>query len=467
MSKILVAVGVDFPGDFVESVSVNSDHSLLDADIIFFRPELSAFPSEKDVLGHRRTYQGDRWLSEEGSFALQRAIAHWRSQLKIAHEASKTIIIFLAPYENVYVDTGGREHSGTGRNRHTTVMLDGRSNYEFLPLDLKVTATAGKGIKIANDLGFLTPLWHLLREHVQYRVLLEGKGIKPILFTRTGDKIVGGILAGKGTLVLWPDLNSEKFFTEAGSWTKMAKQLGHQLVSVATETDRVAHAESDVSPTPDWTTASEFRLREEEVIQNSILSLDSKIERLLGRRQSEQQRLSKAGTLRSLLFEKGPRLESAVRDALRILGFKADGFKEGEHEFDAVFESPEGRFVGEVEGRDEKGIAISKLSQLERNLQEDYTRDEVNEYAKGVLFGNAERLLPLEKRGEFFTDKVLSGARRTKIALVRTPDLFKVAMHIKDFSDLEFAKRCRLAIADSEGGIVNFPKPQPPDDTPE
>jgi hypothetical protein len=466
MAKIVVSVGFRFPGGIVEYVPTNSDRSLLDADIILFRADISDFPSEQTHLGEFRTYQGDRRLSEEGSFALKRAARHWNSQLKIAYETNKTILVLLPPYEQVRVDSGQRAYSGTGRNRQTTVLLSEINSYEFLPIKMTATASVGTGIKPATDLGFLAPLWGFLKEHLKYQVMLEDTSFRPLLLTRTGNKIVGGLLAGKGAMILWPDIDlpRETFVTEGGAWSKFAKQFGHQLLDLIIETDKAAHAEGNVTPTPTWATASEFRLQEENQIQGSILSLDGKIETLIAQRQVEQEQLIKAGSLRALLFEKGPRLESAVRDALTTLGFQADKFKDGEHEFDAVFEAPEGRFIGEVEGRDQKGIAIEKLSQLERNIQEDYARDEITTYAKGVLFGNAERLTPIEQRGDFFTVKVLSGAQRSRISLVRTPDLFEVAKSLRNFPDADFAKKCREAIALGEGGIVVFPKPERPSD---
>jgi hypothetical protein len=213
VTKIVASVGFRFPGGIVESIPTNSDRSLLDADIVIFRGDISEFPSEQTHLGHPRTYQGDRWLSEDGSFALKRAVRHWNSQLKLAHEANKTIIALLPPYERVYVDTGERKHSGTGRNRQTTVMLAEMNNYEFLPVRLKVIASVGKGMKAEQNLSFLIPLWKLLKDHLQYQVMLEGSELKPLLLTRTGNKTVGGVVRGKGVMVLWPDLTyGEEFF---------------------------------------------------------------------------------------------------------------------------------------------------------------------------------------------------------------------------------------------------------------
>jgi hypothetical protein len=197
VAKAIVSVGFEFPGGLVETISTNSDRSLLDADIILFRSDLEDFPSERTVLGEARTYQGDRWLSENASFALKRSISHWQSQLKIAFDANKTIIVFLAPFEHVYIDSGKREHSGTGRNRQTTVMLSEADNYQILPIRLKATPSVGSGIKQNSDLGFLLPLWNLLKPYLQYQVMLEGE-FKPILLTRTGDKIVGGVVSGNG-----------------------------------------------------------------------------------------------------------------------------------------------------------------------------------------------------------------------------------------------------------------------------
>jgi hypothetical protein len=89
--------------------------------------------------------------------------------------------------------------------------------------------------------------------------------------------------------------------------------------------------------------------------------------------------LENEGGLRRLLFERGPQLEAAILESLRLWALWLRTI-ESDTEFDAVFSSEEGRFLGEAEGKDNKAINIDKLSQLERNIQEDYARDEVNEF---------------------------------------------------------------------------------------
>ena len=175
---------------------------------------------------------------------------------------------------------------------------------------------------------------------------------------------------------------------------------------------------------------------------------------------SFQDKLHQAGSLRRLLFEQGKVLESAILEALRLFGFDAQSFANGESEFDSVFVSREGRCLGEAEGKDNKPINIDKCSQLERNIQEDFSHEDVTDYAKGVLFGNAFRLLPLQDRGEFFTAKCVSAAKRAKAALVRTPDLFAPAKYLKENpDDVEYTKQCREAIFRANGEVVVFPPP--------
>ena len=147
-------------------------------------------------------------------------------------------------------------------------------------------------------------------------------------------------------------------------------------------------------------------------------------------------------------------------EVLRLFGYSAERFNEGGSEFDAIFVAAEGRFLGEAEGKDNKAINIDKLSQLERNIHEDFSREEVTEYANGVLFGNGYRLLAPEKRQELFTDKCMTGAKRAGVSLIGTPDLFEPARYLVENDDKLYAERCRKAILDGKGTVVKFPVPR-------
>jgi hypothetical protein len=246
---------------------------------------------------------------------------------------------------------------------------------------------------------------------------------------------------------------------EVYCWSDEAVQFGKRLAKALSGIASSLSSSSSLTAPPSWAGESKYRLRRESEIESSISQVVEQIAHLQARRSQLQNELEGAGTLRRLLYEQGRPLEQSILEALQLFGFEAEPFSDGESEFDAVFSGPEGRFLGEAEGKDNRAINIDKLSQLERNIQEDFARDEVNEYAKGVLFGNGFRLTPPSDREGDFTQKCITGAKRAGIALVRTRDLFGPARYLKENTDADYAARCRRAIFYTSGEIVQFPDP--------
>ena len=191
--------------------------------------------------------------------------------------------------------------------------------------------------------------------------------------------------------------------------------------------------------------------------QKNLLKVEKELEAVHSKKEQLLSELKDIGRLRNLLFEKGKPLEYAILDALKILEFDASNFDNGESEFDAVFEASEGRLIGEAEGKDNKAINIDKLRQLAMNIHEDLEREEVETPAKGVLFGNAFRLTPLDERSEPFTVKCVKASYSNSTALVFTPDLFKVAHYLSNKKNARFASKCRKAIVGASGR-VQFPE---------
>jgi hypothetical protein len=466
MTKKIISVGFEIPGGVTEYVSVRSNRSLLDADIVVFSPQT------EDEYHISHYYQGLPRLSEGDSFKVVGDAAHWRSEIQSAFNAGKTIIIYLTELIEYFVETGEKEISGSGRSKTNITLVSKSNNYAFLPVKFEsVVSSSGKSIKFAKDIKFLTSYWKEYESSSNYEVILEGgyETNSVILLTKTGDKTVGLHLTnGKGNMILLPDLSySDEGFVsyaedEEGEtieeWTPKAVKYGKTLLSHIVEIDKSLQAGRDLTPAPPWTKNSAYRLPRELNAEKEIQAISIEIEKLEHRRSVATKKLEEEGKLRNLLFESGHALEEAILEALRLMGFAAETYKDSESEFDAVFSSPEGRFLGEAEGKDNFAINIDKLSQLERNIQEDFQKDDVKEYAHGVLFGNAYRLHLPSERQDFFTEKCLSGATRAGISLIRTIDLFEVARYLKENQDKEYAQKCRKAIFASKGKVVVFPK---------
>lgn len=462
MAKRILTVGVDLAGEATESADFSAKTSLLDWDLIIFRPDIEAYISRREI------YKGRPSLSDGESFEIKEACEHWRREIKQAIDAGKTVFVFLSALQEIYIDTGNRQYSGTGRNRATTRLVAPYDNYECLPLPLRPTNAEGSGVKLVpKGAEILAPYWAEFGPVSKYKVILEASPAQPCLLTKDGDKPVGIVArstGSAGSLVCLPDMNfyREGFLgddddEEGVLWTKEAEQFAHRLLASLVSLDSALRGSSELTPEPEWALSEEFVLAEEVNLRTNLLEAEQSLEDAQRRKEEVLENLRAAGQLRGLLYEKGKPLEFAILKALRILGFDASAYADGNSEFDAVFECAEGRLIGEAEGKDSKAVNVDKLRQLTMNIHEDLERDEVQAPAKGALFGNGYRLAPPGTRQVAFTEKCILAAKSNGTALITTSELFVVAKHILDNQDQTFSAKCRQAILNTVG-IVTFPE---------
>ncbi len=468
----IISVGFEWPGNVVECVPLHSDRTHLDGDIIVFVPDISYYmenskgkypigniPALDDI--YSRYFFGD--------------CVHWGNELSEALNSGKTVFVFLIESQKIQLtNLPEREHF---------------SNYDFLPVRIEnlINRTI-KEIRTKGDSNLVSKYWDLFSSYSESKIILGDPRIKTLLTTKGGEKALGGYYAERsGTMFFLPPLvklrtNIESIIArEAGSEELLKlmglpddrsrykdihnrlRDIGSSLASCFIEIDRSIRENREKTPSPEWCLLDEYRTKNEKVFEKEALGIKAEITELQNQTIDMENKLENEAAIRKLLYEKGKPLEESVIEALVILGFKADNYTDNNSEFDAIFTSHEGRFLGEVEGRDNSAIAIEKLRQLRTNLDEDFNKEDVSEYAKGVLFGNAFRIKPLNEREEYFTTKCITTAKLSKIALVKTPDLFFIARYLKENDDPEFARKCREAIKNAEGEIVVFPlipKPQ-------
>lgn len=459
----IFTVGFDLPGEEFEYIAFDSDQTLLDADIVLFQPTLGNYSFE-----YAQQYGGKSILDHHSSYATKRRLDHWHAEIRAAVQAGKLVVVYLAKPKDCYRYTGSTSHSGTGRSRVTTQHVTEVTSYESVPNLKRVTPKFGSEVRLEKAGAYLAAYWADFSG--PYEVEIEGE-FTTVLRARAGDRVVGGAVHSKGggVLLFLPPLSydAQAFLRDAKDdedgaqyWTKEAIKFGKRLTSALVAlADTLKHSVQSTPP-PEWSFASKFRLAAETDVELVITQRATEIAELQTKKAKLEGQLKDLGTLRRLLYEQGKPLENAVIEAMTLFGFESKPFDDGESEFDGLFLSEEGRGLGEVEGKDNKAVNIEKFSQLERNLQEDFERDEVTEHAKGILFGNAFRLKPIDEREEFFTAKCASAAKRIGAALVRTPDLFVPAKYLKENpSDSEYAAACRNAIFSTKGEVVVFPTP--------
>src|SRR5258706_1229608 len=103
----ILSVGIELASTEVQYCDFKSDMSLLDWDIVLFKPSIEGYLSHADV------YQGKPSLSDDSSFRLKERCDHWRREIKDAVDGGKTIVVFLSELQEIFVDTGERRYSGT------------------------------------------------------------------------------------------------------------------------------------------------------------------------------------------------------------------------------------------------------------------------------------------------------------------------------------------------------------------
>jgi hypothetical protein len=458
MTKKILAVGLELASDDVVHEEFISKVSLLDWDIVLFKPIIDEF------ITHNDHYKGKPSLSDSYSFKLKESCEHWRREIKQAVESGKTVIAFLPAVQEVYIDTGDRQYSGTGRNRATTRIVAPYSNYCSLPIELSPTNTCGTVVRLASKgAEVLAPYWSEFSSYSEYNVLLTNADLPACLVTKNGEKPVGVLFRSKissGTLTCLPNVDfyrKEFLDKKEEMWTNEGHQFSARFINAIISLDVALHNAGEITPEPIWVSNQKYSLAVECSLRVDLLDAESKLEAAQRNKENILAKLQSSCLLRGLLYEKGKPLENAIIDALRLFGFSAKSYKEGNSEFDVVFESEDGRLIGEAEGKDGKAINVDKLHQLAMNINEDLQRGEVVKPAKGVLFGNGYRLAPPEKRAIAFTEKCITAAQSLSTALVETQHLFRAARYLSDREDASYAMECRKAIFNSSGLVV-FPE---------
>lgn len=461
MSQIITGVGIEVPSnnDFEKLDSVSS---LSDSDIVVFCPSFDGTYYSYDSTG----YEGRSLYDQDSSAKIIEHSQHWHKELNNFLLNGKTVFIILCEKYDFFVYTGSKTFSGTGRNQKRTYHVQPYSNYESLPFKFEFTSVKGKQVYPSHPL--INNLYKDFKHVLEYRTYFSsGELSNPLFTTKNKDRVLGkSIRVGDGYAVFLPfiDFTGSDFVnydasTDEETWTAEGLKLGKQFINDLVEIDKAIRKDGNKTPTPDWANSNDFSLNDAKETKNKIKLKRSKIDTINKEIENLTATLIEQEKLKDLLFETGKPLEFAVIHSLNILGYKAENFDDGKLELDQVITSPENnRYIGECEGKDNKDIDISKFRQLQDSLNEDFERQEVTEKAYGLIFGNPKRFILPKERGIGFTTKCIDGAKREKIGLIRTPDLFFICKYILESRNEAFKEQCRSAIHEQLGGIIKFPE---------
>lgn len=460
MDKQIFTIGYEIPGHSEDYLDFSHKKSLMDADVVLISPELLS-PSYEEWVNFS-SGGGCYGITQSNKYVEQ--ILHLKKEIEDFLKSGKNIFIFLSKKENFQLASG----TTSPRKGETSYSTYTKTNYDFLPVSIGTLVSAsGKHIEFSGN-SIFSDFYKKFEDNLEYQLYVEGIDNAQIIFTgKVKTKILGAIYKVRnGNIITLPYLkyDNNKFTKynekkDESYWTDEAMKFGNNFVNCLLSIDQQLNQESEKTPTPKWSSQEEFSSKKAIKIEKDIQQNKTEIAKINSKNEKLNEELANENVLKDLLFEQGKPLENAVIKALQILGYEAENYNDGELELDQVISSPEKhRFIGECEGKDNKDVNITKFRQLLESLNADFARDDVEEKAFGILFGNPERLKDPKERTLDFTKKCKTGAEREKIALVKTVDLFIVVKYLNENKNENFKKACRKAILDGLGQIVEFPK---------
>lgn len=439
--KDIKGIGFSIPADkdVDDFIDPNNLASLADVDIAIFNTE--RFWGLSGSLNNSRTKE------------VRELATHWKKEVASYLSLGKTLFVIMSKKESY-------EYA----REDWDLMPSTITNYEFLPEKFIVYNANGKTMIPCSPLA--KDLYTNFGTAFRYESYVEKDSVDDVLFTpKSGDRVLGGIIKMEScNMVLLPkiDLNDDEFDeneTNEIVRSQEAIQKGLSFKKCILAIDKALRGDQDKSVKPNWVGYKKYELKKSETTKKEIETLTKEVERIASKIDGLNAKLEDDESLKDLLFETGKPLERAVIKALSILGYTAENYDDGVLELDQIIISPEGdRLIGECEGKDNKDIDITKCRQLQDHLNADLEREDVSEKAYGLLIGNPQRLIDPAKRILDFTEKCRISAKREKMGLILTTDLFNVCRTIIENEGTgEYAKSCRMAIKAQLGGLVKFP----------
>jgi len=327
MAKSIISIGFQLASDDVHQSDFGEKVSLLDWDIILFRPNIERFiPNSGGYAGYDY-YNGKITLNDTQSFRAKEACAHWKRELREAIDNGKTVIVHLNSPDTVYAATGTTETSGTGRNQKVTRHIAELSSFSSLPISLKHTETRGSEMTLQqNYRDLLASYWERFGDHSSYEVVFDKDTKGCCITTKHGNKPVAIQLSSKssnGSLLLLPDLDFEQdeFYEEVDEkyrFSDAAIQFSSNYISEILGLEKGLRSTSQRTPEPEWAASDSFALSNEPQLREKLLVAEAALETAQRNKEEAASRLEEAGRLRDLLFETGKPLEAAVLKALQV-----------------------------------------------------------------------------------------------------------------------------------------------------
>lgn len=412
----IMVLDCEFQVEECQSYKFESPVSAFDFDIVIWDVEGTA-----NRLGmYADTFHGLPSLDTAQTVSLLDAINRRREEFRELVELGRVVAVLASGSEQLFIDTGKRRTSGTGRNEKSVKLVDDIHLLSFVIPSIACERSRGLEIDIVDER--VRSLWRTTAEGWIYRGIMTKWPGDALLRVKGTNKVVGSIEehASGGCLVVlpepWvPDSDDEDDAEEVAADTAPPPEDepvvlntpppagDEQFPDDADTEDRLFNAKElvrwlkgltaeAITDVPEW--LHKFALPEQAVAQEETLKLLSEMAVLEEKREKLRATDAESNQWKRLVASDGLALEQQVVLAFQELGFEALTVLRGRSDLRLL--KGEQKFVVEVKGT-RKSAAEKHAAQLEKWVAEEIA---TGSPAKGILVVNGWRDLPLNERTE-------------------------------------------------------------------
>lgn len=433
------------------------DTSIFDYDAVIWDPCNGLVPyADTSAFPYPSTYRGLPALNDNASVRIAADTARRRQEFSEFVKMGRTLITIVRPPQRCFIDTGQKQHSGTGRNRKTTVIVDQFDLLSALPVnDCEFSRSNGKVIELLGG-GPLTELLRKYRDSFEYAAIMANPPGEAIARVGGTDRIVSSIhrSSGGGYLVLLPaidwrvpyDSDSEDFPDEDAQWLPESEQFQIDLLAAI---DQLAGSSSITWPT--W--ADQYLTEDQHNLRKDVVKQQERIELARDKLAKLQQRKEVGESRNQLFLGTGRGLELEVKKVLELLGGVVTEPTPGRDDWKVSF--PEGKAVVEVKGVT-KSAAEKHAAQLEKWVAGEL--EETGQSPKGFLIVNTWRDTALaERTAPSFPSQMIPYCQSRNHCLITGLQLFIICAEIeKDLARAEHWRKALLATCGEVTGCEDW-----------
>jgi hypothetical protein len=378
----VLAIGAFFEHEFVDTCDFSSTNSFLDYDIVLidFRYILNEYKANRSGDG---TYKGYKCLSDEDSVAIVEDIERRKLEISELLKLGRTVIVYLPSAQICYIDTGEREYSGTGKNRHTTRIVKDIDLLSVLPVKFRTVEATGTNIDFRGEEPF-SAFWNINKKYLSFASYYQETIGKPLWFLKGTDRVVGSYLPfEKGNIIFMPTYSNDD------EDEKREKKFFQSIITLVEELNKSTG--DFVLPT--WSV--DYLMPKEDIEQSNLKKYELELKKIINKISKQKKIIAELEEYKILFSGTGRALEIQIGKVLSELGFEVTEGLPGRD--DLILKYKDKVAVVEVKGAS-KSAAEKHAAQLEKWVSEYISKNGIA--PKGILIVNAFKDIPLADRNE-------------------------------------------------------------------